>query len=160
MTEKALFPAARAALHRLPQAAARVQGSKDYSAISGWVRFYPLGQGVLVAADVAGLPQGILGFHIHSGARCGGTTAAPFADTLTHYNPDNAAHPNHAGDMPPLFSNHGHAFQAFYTDRFTVEQVLGRTVVIHAGPDDFTSQPAGNAGQKIACGVITPVARR
>ena len=48
----------------------------------------------------------------------------------------------------------GHAFSVFLTDRFCVKDVIGRTVIIHGGSDDFTSQPAGNAGPKIACGEI------
>lgn len=62
--------------------------------------------------------------------------------------------------MPPLFSNRGYAFQAFLTDRFTVLEILGRTVIIHDGTDDFTSQPAGNAGARIACGVIRKAGSR
>ena len=50
--------------------------------------------------------------------------------------------------------NGGYALQAFLTDRFTVRDIIGRTVIIHDGLDDFTSQPAGNAGARIACGVI------
>ena len=42
----------------------------------------------------------------------------------------------------------------FLTNRFRVEEILGKTVIIHDSPDDFTSQPAGNAGKKIACGMI------
>ena len=62
--------------------------------------------------------------------------------------------------MPPLFSNRGYALQAFLTDRFTVGEILGRTVIIHDGTDDFTSQPAGNAGARIACGVIRKAGSR
>lgn len=51
------------------------------------------------------------------------------------------------------------AFSAFLTDRFTVKEILNRTVVIHSRPDDFTTQPSGNSGEKIACGVIKSVFR-
>ena len=44
-----------------------------------------------------------------------------------------------------------------FTDRFTVDDAIGKTVVIHSEPDDFRTQPSGNAGTKIACGVITKV---
>lgn len=150
-------------LSRRPQAFARVRGSKTYSAIRGFVYFYPIDGGVLVAASIQGLPEptvnaptGIFGFHIHSGSRCSGTAESPFADTLGHYNPAEVNHPNHAGDLPPLFGNHGYAFQVFFTDRFSAREILGKTVVIHSHPDDFTSQPAGNSGEKIACGQIEP----
>lgn len=68
--------------------------------------------------------------------------------------PDGTAHPRHAGDPPPLMMYQGHAHLEVRTDRFRVADVLGRTVVIHSNPDDFHTQPAGNAGTKIACDVI------
>ena len=117
--------------------------------------------GVLVAAEISGLPAGkepcgdrVLGFHIHSGEQCTGDAADSFAAALGHYDSDGCPHPEHAGDMPPLFSNHGYAFQVFLTDRFSVREIVGRTVIIHSAPDDFTSQPSGNAGTKFACGRI------
>jgi len=64
------------------------------------------------------------------------------------------AHPHHAGDLPPLFGNNGYALSMFLTTRFSVSEIIGRTVILHSAPDDFTSQPAGNSGVKIACGVI------
>lgn len=64
------------------------------------------------------------------------------------------AHPEHAGDLPPLIRCRGNAYLSFRTDRFSVNEIIGRTVVIHSDPDDFHTQPAGNAGKKIACGVI------
>lgn len=65
-----------------------------------------------------------------------------------------APHPFHAGDLPPLLSCKGRAYLAVITGRFCVKDVIGRSVVIHAGPDDLHTQPAGNAGAKIGCGVI------
>lgn len=148
-------------LNQRPQAVACVRGSSTYPTISGCVYFYQMDCGVLVAAQVVGLPQStaerphrMFGFHIHSGSQCSGTEANPFADTLSHYNPNGVSHPNHAGDLPPLFGNDGYAFQVFFTNRFSVREILDKTVVIHSGPDDFTSQPTGNAGEKIACGCI------
>lgn len=164
MTQNVPFHRLLRVLSQRPQAMARVRGSRAYSTISGCVYFYQTAHGVIVAARVAGLPKptvdypsGIFGFHIHSGSRCSGTEKDPFADAFMHYNPDGAAHPNHAGDLPPLFGNHGYAFQVFLTDRFSVREILHKTVVIHAMPDDFTSQPAGNAGAKIACGQIEAI---
>ena len=49
------------------------------------------------------------------------------------------------------------AFLAFITDRFTANEVIGKTVIIHDSPDDFTTQPSGNAGNKIACGIISKI---
>lgn len=143
-------------LQELPSAMAEVHGSAAYPALQGEVRFFQTEAGVLVLANVMGLPEqtacgGVFGFHIHEGSDCGGDA---FADTKGHYNPKDCPHPYHAGDLPPLFSNNGSAWMAVLTDRFQLEEIIGRTVVIHLGVDDFTSQPAGNSGRKIACGVI------
>lgn len=142
---------------------AKIYGDADHATIRGRVNFYSVGVGTLVEATVFGLPQkegncpgDVFAFHIHAGENCTGTAADPFADVKGHYNPKQCPHPAHAGDMPPLFGNRGYAWMAFYTDRFTPEEIVGKTAVIHADPDDFTSQPAGNAGKKIACGAIWP----
>ena len=121
--------------------------------LRGTVRFYLRTGDVLVVANVSGLPRqnGFYGFHIHEGEGC---TGKDFADTGSHYNPTGMPHPQHAGDLPPLLGHGGRAFLAVTTDRFSIADVLGRTVVIHSDLDDFTTQPAGNAGTKIGCGVI------
>ena len=144
-----------------PNAAAVVTGSKDYPSIGGIVRFYQTKEGVLVAAEIAGLPLStgecsspIFGFHIHAGESCSGNENDPFANTLTHYNIYDCPHPFHAGDLPPLFGVNGYAFSVFLTDRFSVNEVVDKTIVIHSKADDFTTQPAGNSGVKIACGEI------
>ena len=77
-----------------------------------------------------------------------------FPNTGNHYNPDNVPHPEHAGDLPPLLSNNGYAWMSFYTGRIDPNEVIGRSLVIHSMRDDFSSQPSGNSGDKIACGVI------
>lgn len=150
-----------AMLRRQPLAAAELRGSGAYPDITGTVLFYQTREGVLVAADVQGLPSPdgpcgwpVFGFHIHSGGSCSGDDADPFAGAMTHDNPENCPHPAHAGDLPPLFGNGGHAVQAVLTDRFTVREVIGKTVIVHANRDDFTTQPSGDAGTKIACGEI------
>lgn len=137
-----------------PDAVASVEGGPEVPELSGEVSFYQRGGSVLVVAAIANLPRnetGFFGFHIHEGNHCRGKN---FADTGSHYNPSGAPHPGHAGDLPPLLSCGGRAYLAVCTDRFRVEDLIGRTVVIHSGADDFHSQPAGNAGNKIACGVI------
>ena len=134
-------------------ALASIRGESG-SCIRGSVTFYLCGKGVLVDADLFGLPEtewGFFGFHIHQGMSC---TGPGFAGTGTHLNSDNDSHPHHAGDLPPLLSCHGRVKQSVLTDRFCLEEVLGKTVVIHRWPDDFCTQPSGNAGEKIACGVI------
>ena len=92
--------------------------------------------------------------HIHEGTSCTGNKEDEFADAMSHYNPKKCSHPYHAGDLPPLMSYGGRAYLAVITDRFSLADIIGRTVVIHGMPDDFRSQPAGNSGAKIACGSI------
>ena len=144
-----------------PDAIARVFGSPDYPELDGFVKFYETNVGIVVISQVSGLPVGnnncnkpIFAFHIHEGGACTGNESDYFADALTHYNPTSCPHPYHAGDMPPLFSASGLAFSAFLTDRFLIDEIIGKTVIIHDSPDDFTTQPSGNSGTKIACGVI------
>lgn len=137
-----------------PSAVAYIQGGEGNQCLRGEVRFYQQPRCVLVVAYIAGLPsdsKGFCGFHIHEGNTCEGD----FSSTGGHYNPDNTMHPNHAGDLPPLMvRENGHAYMAVKTDRFRVGDIIGRTVVIHSDADDFTSQPSGASGKKIACGVI------
>ena len=143
-----------------PQAAAIIKGSGLYPGLHGNVTFRATPKGVLVTAEVYGLPHtkeqefGIFAFHIHQGASCTGNGEDPFADTGGHFNPNGLLHPNHAGDLPPLFGNRGYAYMTVLTDRFKISEIIGRTVIIHSQPDDFTTQPSGNAGAKIACGRI------
>ncbi|MCI8472949.1 MAG: superoxide dismutase family protein [Clostridiales bacterium] len=154
---------------------ARVFGSREYRTIRGTVEFYQMPDKVLVQAHFIGLPDqiqqspsgkpcggSILGFHIHAGGSCTGNETDPFADAGGHYdntvtasgNMQGCPHPYHAGDLPPLFVNNGTAYMVVATNRFTVEEILGHTVIVHAHPDDFHSQPAGDSGSRIACGII------
>lgn len=155
------FPRFAALLTRRPQAWASVWGSEDYPDIRGTVRFYQTTYGVVVVAEVVGLPHGqavcespVFAFHIHEGNACAGNNEDPFADAGGHFDMNGCPHPYHAGDLPPLFGAEGYAFSVCLTDRFTVEEIIGRTVIIHAHPDDFMTQPSGNAGGRIACGEI------
>lgn len=149
------------AARRAPDAQAIIKGSAAYPQLRGTMRLHQMEDGVLVTALVRGLPQGegpcpvnIHGFHIHAGKSCTGNDQNPFADADGHFNPGNCPHPAHAGDMPPLFGNRGIAYLSFLTDRFTVSQVIGQTVIVHLHRDDFTTQPSGDSGAMIACGVI------
>ncbi len=143
-----------------PQAKASIKGSEEYPNIEGRVTFYQTPKGVLVGVEVVGLPEAeqcgnsFLGFHIHAGASCSGNARDAFANVGTHYNPQNCSHPAHAGDLPSLLVNNGQVFMVFLTDNFRVRDIVGKTVVIHSKADDFTSQPAGDSGSKIACGEI------
>lgn len=139
------------------QAVACIRGGGLAPALRGTIRFFQKRDGVQVTVQVRGLPDSPTGFfalHIHEGGDCAGEA---FGDTGGHYNPDGTKHPCHAGDLPPLLSAGGNACLSVLTDRFRVEDIVGRTVVIHTGPDDFHTQPAGNSGKKMACGLICRV---
>lgn len=138
-----------------PNAVACITGGEEAPDIKGCVQFFQRCGGVLTVVNVSGLPEenvsGFFAFHIHEGSDC---TGEGFENTKSHYNPENVPHPEHSGDLPPLLSCKGKAFMAVFTNRFSVKEIIGRTVVIHSGADDFVTQPSGNAKAKIACGVI------
>ena len=139
---------------KCPDAVAEIRGGVEALQLTGCVEFYQENGCVLIVVRISGLPEsktGFFGFHIHQGESCSGPD---FSATGSHYNPVDQVHPKQTGDLPPLLSCHGNAYLSVKTDRFTVNEIIGRTVVIHSDPDDFRSQPAGNAGKKIACGVI------
>lgn len=153
-------------LHGVPHAWAKIKASASYPQITGNIRFYGTIYGVVAVAEISGLRQAtsncdnpVFGFHIHEGSSCGGNGEEPFPNTSTHYNPNSCPHPYHAGDLPPLFGAGGYAFSAFLTNRFTIPEIIGKTIIIHSSPDDFTTQPSGNSGTKIACGEIMAVRR-
>ena len=141
-----------------PQALAWIAGNENHPQLNGMVKFYRIPyDGILIEAEIfrlpeipPGAPSSFFGFHIHENGDCSDN----FQNTGNHYNPTGAQHPFHAGDLPPLFGNDGYAWMEVLTDRFALGEVIGRTVIIHRQPDDFTSQPAGNAGMRIGCGII------
>ena len=186
----AQFEAYGEILDETPDAIAVIQGGSQYPDIRGEVWLYQLKSGVLVAAEVYGLPKQegqcdsrIFGFHLHDGDSCMSSALIqprnenmqnnatpmqnngmmhandPFPLSGAHYNPGECEHPHHAGDLPPLFGCNGYAMSVFLTDRFLVDDVIGKTLIIHDRPDDFKTQPAGDAGEKMACGVIQSVLR-
>lgn len=148
------------------QAIARVKGGPLAPQITGIVYFKDVPGGTEVCVDVAGLPPyqqaengedpvGPHGFHIHEKGNCEiGDPEDPFQAAGEHWNPDNQPHGNHAGDFPVLFSNNGRARMCFFTNRFKPKDVIGRAIIIHKNPDDYRTQPAGDAGKRLACGVI------
>lgn len=134
-----------------PAAFANVKGRDEYEGLSGEVCFYDFGDIRVVAATFHNLPAtktGIFGFHIHETGECEGD----FSSAGGHLG--SGEHPNHMGDMSPIFSTGGNGFLVFATDRFSIGDVLGKSVILHEDPDDFTTQPSGNSGARIACGII------
>lgn len=142
-------------------AKAIIKGGKDYPRIKGMVYFKETKEGVFLTAKIHGLPQSkikctgkFFGFHIHSGNSCTGTKEDEFANSGTHYNPNDCPHPFHAGDLPPLIENNGYAYMTVLINKFKIDDIIGKALIIHDSPDDFNSQPSGNSGKKIACGKI------
>lgn len=89
----------------------------------------------MAPAEVYNLPhkeQGnVLGFHIHNG-----TSYKNEGDNaMGHFTPDGTLHPYHAGDMPLLFENDRYAYLSFFTNRFSVNYIIEKVVVIHSEPD-------------------------
>ncbi len=134
------------------------------NASSGWVRFEQRGSDVLVTAEVRGLKSDAEhGFHVHEKGDC----SAPDAMSAGgHFNPGGKPHAHygqadrHAGDMPNLRADAGGVAKYRFTSHLlssspgAANSVIGRSVVVHRDPDDYKSQPAGNSGPRIACGVI------
>lgn len=147
----------------------QIKGSPQYPNLIGRVVFKDVPYGTEVYVEISGLPAytpprgknqpiGPFGFHIHQHGVCDvGDPNSPFKSTGGHWNPTNQPHGNHAGDFPVLFSNNGYARMSFFTNKFRVADIIGKAVVIHQNPDDYRSQPAGNSGKPIGCGVITGI---
>ena len=136
-----------------PDATALIYGNAAHPELFGKVFFSQIPSGgVIVTAEVLGLPQGkeFLGMHIHEVGDC----TLPFDKTGNHYNPTEKQHPFHAGDLPPLLNNDGYAYISFYDGRFAIKDVIGKSIIIHSKRDDFKTQPSGDSGEKIGCGVI------
>lgn len=142
-------------------AKADIKGGKKYPNINGSITFKETKTGVIVTAKINGLPQSknsctgrFFGFHIHEGNSCSGNANDEFANTKSHLNTTNCPHPFHIGDLPPLIENNGYTYMSVLINKFKLKDILGKVVIIHDMPDDFTSQPSGNSGTKIACGKI------
>jgi Cu-Zn family superoxide dismutase len=134
------------------------------SLASGQLKLMPMGDGVHVTGTIGGLkPNGTHAFHIHEKGDC---SAADASSAGGHFNPTGEPHGrasgprHHAGDSDNLVANaEGQAtvnahFEGVALGGGGANDVVGKAVVVHADPDDYTSQPAGNAGSRIACGVI------
>lgn len=145
-----------------PRAYVNIRGNSEYPELTGMGLFFRATKGTVVFIEVMNLPmehvqcgQDFFGFHIHEGNSCTGNAEDEFADTGMHLNPNGCEHPQHMGDLPALLADRdGYAWMVFFTDKFTPEEVKGKTLVVHRRPDDFHSQPSGDAGEKIACGEI------
>jgi Cu-Zn family superoxide dismutase len=114
---------------------------------------------VSVHVVVRGLTAGLHGIHIHAIGAC----APDFSAAGSHFNPTDALHPNHAGDLGNLYANSaGIGWMATTTSNITLTpgplslfDADGSALIIHDGPDDLHTHPTGNSGGRVACGVIT-----
>ena len=157
-----LFVVSCASTSTGPTASATLSPTSGSTAM-GTVRLTQLGDGsVRVVVDLTGVPPGIHGFHIHDKGDCGDNGNAAGG----HYNPASTAHgaptadPHHAGDFGNVTANDdGRVKHEFTTRSITVEagpmSAVGHAVILHASPDDLVTQPTGNAGARIACGVVS-----
>lgn len=144
-----------------PDAYANLIGGPLAPNLEGDIFLYQLEDGVYIRAFIKGIPpltaSNFHGFHIHQTGDCTvGDPNNPFTAAGGHFNPTNQAHPEHAGDLPPILSAHGIGILSVYTDRFILKDVLGKSFILHEKPDDFITQPSGNSGLRLACGVIVP----
>jgi Cu-Zn family superoxide dismutase len=157
----ALLPLAGCASSKpAPMAMAMLSPTTNQTA-TGMVHFTQNNDGsVDVKVDLTGVPAGVHGFHVHEGNSCADDAKAAGG----HFNPNQMQHAapdaqsHHAGDFGNDTADaNGEVHTSFTTRSITVtagaSSVVGHAVVLHANADDLTSQPAGNAGARIACGV-------
>ena len=150
-----------AALESPPQATTTLAPTRGQDT-RGTVRWVQQGDHVVVTAVVSGLRPGQEhGFHVHDKGDC---SSGDGMSTGGHFNPTGTPHgpqhgPHHAGDLPALTADaQGRAEVTFHLEGVTLRpgptSLIGRGLIVHAGPDDYTTQPTGNSGARIACGVI------
>lgn len=128
---------------------------------SGTVTFSQEKDGLHIEAHISGLTPGEHGFHIHEFGNCACDDAVCAGD---HFNPTNSPHGSptaekrHVGDLGNLVADQdGIAHYAYTDNRCTLNgphSIIGRGVIIHAQRDDYVTQPTGNAGARVGCGVV------
>jgi len=155
-----------ATLSEVPQRAWAELVPTRGSGVTGMVTFERVGAKLRVSAEVAGLSPGREhGFHIHEVGDC---SAPDGKGAKGHFNPFGRPHGSgperHAGDLPALKADaQGRARMRVDLDIVTLAPgpagIVGRSVIVHARPDDYATQPTGNTGPRLACGVISAGAR-
>lgn len=163
-TVVATLAACASSAHR-PSAMATIRPTTGQTA-QGMVQFMENSDGsVEVKVELTGVPAGVHGFHVHEKGDCSDDAKAAGG----HFNPTGMAHgapaasTHHAGDFGNVTADaSGKVRTSFTTRSITVNpgmsSVVGHAIVLHGGPDDLTSQPAGNSGARIACGVAEAMA--
>lgn len=137
---------------------------KDASGkIAGTITLRDMGNHLMGTIDVSGLTPGDHGIHVHTTGQCEGPK---FTSAGGHLNPDGKKHGlknaegPHQGDMPQLAVGADGKAKQEVTVNSTLAAVLdtdGAAFIVHAGPDDQTTDPSGNSGDRILCGVFTPI---
>jgi Cu-Zn family superoxide dismutase len=135
------------------------------SLVSGKLTLMPMAGGVHISGDIGGLAPGSShGFHIHETGDC---SAADASSAGGHFNPTGSPHgkaetgAHHAGDIDNIVADasgvaHVNAHVAGVSlGGGAADDIAGRAVVVHAAADDYNSQPAGNSGARVACGVVS-----
>jgi Cu-Zn family superoxide dismutase len=142
-------------------AVAMIHGNQEHEKVTGTVVFTAEADSVKMVANVDGLTPGLHGFHIHAGtdlSKPDFSGAGPHWDLDKHKHGAPGAGEHHSGDLGNLFADDkGHAHLELVLAGLTIEGkmgVVGHSVIIHAKPDDLTSQPAGDSGPRIAGGAI------
>lgn len=130
--------------------------------VTGIVHFEAVDGGVRITANIDGLTPGKHGFHIHEYGDC---SAPDGASAGGHFNPTHKQHGSpdaierHAGDLGNVVADEkGHAEYERLDTIISLtgsDTIIGRSIVVHALPDDYKTQPTGNAGGRVACGVIS-----
>ncbi len=142
--------------HAAPTSARADLAPASGSAVSGTVTVTAVSGGVRLDVKASGLKPGVHGFHVHEVGDC----SAPDASSAKgHFNPGGKPHGSHAGDLADLTADAtGAAALSVVMTGLTLDEgptgIIDRAFVIHADPDDHVSQPAGNSGKRVACGVI------
>ena len=136
------------------------------SLTSGTLTLTTMGDGVHVGGEIGSLRPGAHGFHVHEFGDC---SAADASSAGGHFNPTNPPHgrsgpgPHHLGDSDNIVANaDGVAVVDAHLHDVTLgtglaNDIAGKAIVVHAQPDDYTSQPSGDAGARVACGVIAVI---
>ena len=148
------------------QARATIEPLGD-SGLSGTVTFAPSDLGMQVTYMLDGLTEGVYGFHVHENGSCAnGEGGAVGGAAGGHFNPDGVAHgaPNlpagqrHVGDLGNIHALSDQRILGSFNESVASlegpESIVGKALVIHAREDDFTTQPTGNAGPRIGCGIV------
>lgn len=139
-----------------------VLSPKSGSSVKGIVTFIKVSDGIKVIAEIEGLTPGQHGFHIHEFGDCSDPEGKSAGE---HFNPEKMPHSGHdsekrhVGDFGNILAdNSGKAKFELIDKKISFEgtnSIIGKSVIVHVNPDDLTTQPSGNSGKRLACGLIT-----